>query len=103
MTTLFCCSNINPYRPHRLDHEEKFTDFVSWAGFPKSSSLISTETATLLDTVNSPYVVQLVRQVNYGPLESKRYFFVTKGKHEEAFLEVEERVLIEKNFEKLNS
>jgi hypothetical protein len=28
---VFCCSNLQPYRPKTLDHEPKFTDFISWA------------------------------------------------------------------------
>jgi hypothetical protein len=54
-------------------------------------------------SLNEPlYAVQLVRQVNYGALESRRYFIVVKGK-DEPFLEVSERELIEANFQKLNS
>ncbi|KAJ9144229.1 hypothetical protein NKR23_g6238 [Pleurostoma richardsiae] len=51
---------------------------------------------------NPPFAVQLVRQVNYGPLESKRYFIPTEGEENE-FVEVVEDELIRANFQKLNS
>jgi hypothetical protein len=46
--------------------------------------------------------VQLVRQVNYGPLESKRYF-VSNADASDAFVEVTEQWLVENNLQKLNS
>ncbi|KAK2470604.1 hypothetical protein H9L39_17115 [Fusarium oxysporum f. sp. albedinis] len=54
-----------------------------------------------LAMILSPYVVQLVRQVNYGPLESKRYFIPTDGT-ESDFVEVIENDLIQTNFQKVN-
>ena len=41
-----------------------------------------------LTELNPPFAVQLVRQVNYGPLESKRYFIPAGD--EDAFVEVAE-------------
>ena len=55
-----------------------------------------------LAELGSPYAVQLVRQVNYGPLEFKRYFVPAKGKEDE-FIEVNEGELIAANFQKLNT
>ncbi|KAK8055651.1 hypothetical protein PG993_000878 [Apiospora rasikravindrae] len=49
-----------------------------------------------------PFAVQLVRQVNYGPLESKRYFAPSSASLSE-FVEVAEDDLIQANFQKLNS
>jgi hypothetical protein len=103
MLTLFCCTSIAPYRPQRLYHEAQFTDFVSWAAYLKEVAVIVAETATALDTVNVLRVVQLVRHITYGPLESKSYFCATKGKHEEAFVDIEEKILFEKNFVKLDT
>jgi hypothetical protein len=46
----------------------------------------------------------LVKQVNYGPIESKRYFIVNEGADaEKAFIEVPEKWLIDANFQKLNA
>lgn len=48
------------------------------------------------------FAVQLVRQVNYGPLESKRYF-VPNGSNDGGFIEISEDDLIQANFQKLNA
>ncbi|KAF3074471.1 hypothetical protein CFAM422_003836 [Trichoderma lentiforme] len=69
MPALFCCSSIQPYRPKRLDHEHKFDKFMQWA---KSTSAKPDVVPILI--VSADYVVQLVRQANYGPQESVRYF-----------------------------
>jgi hypothetical protein len=52
------------------------------------------------DLDKAQYVIQLVRQVNYGPIEFKRYFARMEGT---AFVEVSERDLIAGNFKKLNT
>lgn len=104
MSTLFCCVSIKPYRPQYLDHEPKFSAFKSWAEFPKAASPSDTENnndKSLAET-SPAYAVQLVRQVNYGPLESKRYFVPVEGR-DEAFMEISEDALIQANFQKLNS
>jgi hypothetical protein len=71
-----------------------------WATFPKTVSP-SQEALNLVDP-KTPYAVQLVRQINYGPLESKRYFIPSEDK-DEAFVEVTEKDLLTANFQKLNS
>lgn len=101
MSSLFCCSSINGYRPQILQHQDKFNTFMRWAGFPRSSSPKSHGEGTDLDALGTTYVVQLVRQVNYGPLESKRYFAFVKDSGE--FVEVVEGDLVNANFQKLNS
>lgn len=103
MTSLFCCGSVKPYRPAHLLHEDKFRAFVAWADFPKDSSP-SDDGADKVDliTLKPPYAIQLVQQVNYGPLESKRYFIPVEGKDNE-FAEVVEDDLIRANFKKLNS
>lgn len=99
MSSLFCCSSIQGYRPQRLQHQDKFTKFIAWANFPKVASPTGEEID--LDALDVPYVVQLVRQVNYGPLESKRYFASIRTS--DGFIEVGEDDLIRANFQKLNS
>jgi len=105
MSALFCCSNIVPYRPQALAHEPKFRAFTQWASFPRESAVEGPtgETKKLVD-LNSSYVIQLVRQINFGALESKRYFAAIEANDAaEPFLEVTEADLIEANFEKLNA
>ena len=79
-----------------MAHEPKFREFISWGAYPKDSA-VGELTSTPTDNV---FVIQVVRQVNYGPLESKRYFLRT-GLNE--FVEVDEQWLINANFEKLNA
>ncbi|KAK4064262.1 uncharacterized protein Triagg1_9058 [Trichoderma aggressivum f. europaeum] len=96
MPNLFCCSSVRPYRPRRLDHERKFDNFMQWA---KSTSAEPNDGSSLLG--NADYVIQLVRQANYGRKESVRYF--TTANEGTEFAEVGESDLIAANFEKLNS
>jgi hypothetical protein len=109
MSTLFCCGSTKPYRPQVLQHEAKFRQFLSWAQFPKEASKQDpadadgpAPTAHDLAALNVSFVVQLVRQVNFGPLESKRYFARVEGQAED-FVEVEEGDLVKANFQKLNA
>jgi hypothetical protein len=103
MASLFCCSSTEHYRYQRLEHETKFTAFQTWAAFPKASSVrTGDDDANPLIDLQPEYAVQLVQQVNYGPLESKRYFIATGGQ-DEPFVEVTEDDLVEANFQKLNS
>ena len=68
---------------------------MDWASFPKTSSAENNNgDANVISEMNPSYVVQIVRQVNYGPLESKRYFIAVREKADEPFLEVTERDLI---------
>ncbi|KAF2252912.1 hypothetical protein BU26DRAFT_537916 [Trematosphaeria pertusa] len=91
MSSIFCCSSVQPYKNKRLSHESKFTAFMaqpSDAARPASSS----------------YAVQVVKQVNFGPLESKRYFTANDSvSGEDGFVEVAEQWLIDGNFQKLNT
>jgi len=90
--SLFCCTSIRPYRPRYLDHESKFTSFMSWA----ATATPELEEASLS---SSPYAIQLVRQINFGPIETKRYF----AHHDGSFVEITERDLSDANFRKLNA
>jgi hypothetical protein len=95
MSSIFCCSSIQPFKPCTLSHEPKFRTFMSWAAYPTSCTIAS-------DAPDAPSVtlaIQVVKQVNYGPLESKRYF-VQRG---EEFVEVEEKWLVDASFAKLNT
>ncbi|PSN70712.1 hypothetical protein BS50DRAFT_659461 [Corynespora cassiicola Philippines] len=96
---LFCCNSITPYRPQRLNHEEKFTNFMNWAKYPQESSLDSAKTPNIAES-NPPHAVQLVRQINFGALESKRYFAPDENG---GYDEISEDSLIQANFKKLNS
>jgi len=49
------------------------------------------------------YAIQVVQQVNYGALESKRYFVATEIDGVQAWHEIQESDLIEANYEKLNA
>jgi hypothetical protein len=104
MSSLFCCGSVRPYRPAGLLHEDKFRAFEAWANFPSDSFPSADDGAEKVDlmALKPPYAVQLIRQVNYGPLESKRYFIPVEGKDNE-FVEVVEDHLVQANFQKLNS
>jgi hypothetical protein len=97
MSSLFCCSNTQPYKNRTLSHEHKFRTFIAWAEFPQASTTASTYDSP--EASNTTLAFQLVKQVNYGPLESKRYFV----NHGDEFIEVTEQWLINANFEKLNT
>ncbi|KAI9859167.1 MAG: hypothetical protein M1813_007125 [Trichoglossum hirsutum] len=98
MSSMFCCSNLQPFRPTRTDHEAKFTSFFEWSKFPAISAVEKPES---LQDSNWSYAIQLVKQVNYGRLESKRYFVPLDD--DAGFKEITERGLIEANFAKVNS
>jgi len=106
-SALFCCGSVKPYRPAYLQHQAKFTSFMAWAAYPRVSAPGNAETDQVdLNGLKTPFVVQLVRQVNYGPIESKRFFASPAGGQEEGaqeFVEVSEEDLLRANFQKLNS
>lgn len=98
MASLFCCDSIKPYRPQALSHEHKFVQFMEWT---KSTTETAPPTGSVdLVDMAPDFAVQLVRQVNFGPLESKRYFVRTEA---DKFVEVSESDLIQANFKKLNA
>lgn len=100
MPSLFCCGSVQPYRPQILSHEPKLRAFQSWAAYPRDST--ASQDAVDLLALKPEFAVQLVRQVNYGPLESKRYF-VPNGSNDGGFVEISENDLIQANFQKLNA
>lgn len=71
---------------------------MSWAGL-QTTSLIPTDGCSAVSS--APYAIQLVRQINYGPQESIRYF-VQAGNGSD-FTEATEDNLLKSNFEKVNS
>jgi len=97
MSSIFCCPNPQAYKNRTLSHEPKFRTFMTWANYPKESSIAPADTAPDVNTVT--LAIQVVKQVNYGPLESKRYFAQTA----DGFVEVNEQWLVGANFEKLNT
>jgi hypothetical protein len=70
---------------------------MSWGKFPSESSIMPDEDVP--SATDSSLAIQIVKQVNYGPLESKRYFVQHNGQ----FVEVTEHWLVDANFEKLNT
>lgn len=105
MAAIFCCTlGPKPYRPQILSHEAKFEAFLRWMPVAQEASTdAATEGKRILSDDSSAYAVQVVRQVNYGPLESKRYFVSSNGGGGTNFYEITEGDLIEANFEKLNA
>ncbi|KAF4811355.1 hypothetical protein CGCSCA5_v010011 [Colletotrichum siamense] len=101
MSALLCCESLKPYKALRTDHEARFTQFMAWA---KDSQPTVIEETSKIDSSNRLplYAIQLVRQVNYGPLESKRYF-VSFADRTHSYVEVAEDFLIQANFQKVNS
>ncbi|KAM0243090.1 hypothetical protein ACHAP5_006971 [Fusarium lateritium] len=99
MSSLFCCSSVEPYRSQYLSHQSKFNNFMAWASFPTESS---PEGDVNMSNIVPSFAVQLVRQVNFGPLESKRYF-IPSNSIEGGFLEITEADLIQANFQKVNT
>ena len=105
MGTIFRCSSILPYRPRILHHEHNFKAFITWTTVLRNSlqEPVASNDNFSLGSSNLSYVVQLVCQVNYGPLESKRYFAkATEQEGEESFVEVTQGNLIDANYQKLN-
>jgi hypothetical protein len=104
MSSIFCCSSIAPYREARLTHEGKFQRFMAWARHSESSPVTSSDSYFRNPNSIPEFAVQVVQQVNYGPVEAKRYFIpdsLAGGQSE--FLEVTEQDLIIGNFQKLNA
>ncbi|WPH02449.1 Hypothetical protein R9X50_00531300 [Acrodontium crateriforme] len=99
MSSIFCCTGIKPYRPQQLSHETKFTSFMNWAKFPQEST-VSNDLKTAV--ARAPFAIQLVQQVNFGRLESKRYFIPVEGV-KDAFGEITEDDVVNANFQKLNT
>ncbi|KAI1364597.1 hypothetical protein F5Y08DRAFT_306368 [Xylaria arbuscula] len=98
MASILCCSSVKPYRPTLTDHEPKFTRFMRWAKLAPIAS-----TAESYSVSDAAYAIQVVKQVNYGPQESIRYFIPDSGSLDGVFYEIVENDLISENFEKVNS
>jgi hypothetical protein len=73
MSSIFCCSNMQPYKNRTLSHESKFRTFTLWASYPKECNI----TVDLPSAADVTFAVQVVKQTNFGPLDSKRYFATT--------------------------
>jgi hypothetical protein len=96
MSSVFCCFNTQPYKNSTLSHEYNSQTFTSWASYPTESGI----TDDLPSAGDVTFAVQVVKQTNFGPLDSKRYFATTD---DDAFIEVTEQWLIDANFQKLNT
>lgn len=110
MSSIFCCPSPSPYRPAVLLHEDMFMPFIAWAKLSQSAP-VANSASLFQDPEELPrFVVQFVQQVNYGPVEAKRYFVPSPEASSSAtfekeieFLEVTEQDLIAGNFQKLNA
>ncbi|KAK7950943.1 uncharacterized protein PG986_006671 [Apiospora aurea] len=76
---------------------------MAWASYPRAASPANdVDRKGAFASGGPPFAIQLVRQVNYGPLESKRYFAPASASPS-GFVEVAEDDLIQANFQELNS
>jgi len=104
MDSIFCCSSIQPYRPQVLSHEAKFAAFLKYMGDTTTIAPADPGTAPTHLSQDGSYVVQVVRQVNFGAIEWKKNFVhAVSGEGAVIFYEVSEIDLIHANFQKLNS
>jgi hypothetical protein len=110
----FCCNDIKPYpRFSRTDHDEKFNPFINVAtenatkecNTPTASSSASNPSAD-----EYPYIIQFVKQVSYGPVESRQFFapasstnISTPTPESKPYIELSEEALIAANFTKVNT
>lgn len=86
---VFCCAATQQYRPIRTDHEGKFDRFLQWA----NGSRITQQSD------GQDYVIQAVRQVNFGPIEEISYFRSAPSGYDS----VDEAFVIGANLKKTNS
>ena len=107
----FCCDNVQPYPcPSRTDHDEKFNPFIKVALDTTATDFISSTTGSSGSEPSAaqyPYVIRFVKQVNYGPVESKRFFAPgtstnSSGSEGIRYVELLEEDLITANFTKVN-
>lgn len=87
-------------------HETKFQRFMTWAGNSQSSPVTNSDSYFRNPNNVPEFSVQFVQQVNYGPVEAKRYFIPDPDSFagsQGRFLEVTEQDLIIGNFQKLNA
>lgn len=108
----FCCDNIKPYpRASRTDHDGKFNPYIKVASDTtakdsKTSTAGSTDSNQPADQY--PYIIQFVKQVNYGPVVFRRFFAPaasTNSSESESkrYIELAEEDLIAANFIKVNT
>lgn len=79
---------------------------MSWARHSESSPVTSSDSYFRNPNSIPEFAVQFVQQVNYGPVETKRYFIPvpdSQARDQSEFLEVTEQDLIIGNFQKLNA
>ncbi|KAG8980730.1 hypothetical protein FRB94_005899 [Tulasnella sp. JGI-2019a] len=101
---IFCCSSATPYRSIRTDHDPKFTAFLTATTQSSIDALQDNATASDVQLSDKAFAVQVVRQINFGPVEWKRYFAPNQGQGDVGgFQEVTEKALVDANFSKLNS
>ena len=76
MPTIFCCSDVRA--SHTLGNDEKLNTFLNWAAYPTERAVHPTvEQDDKLADSDYPYYIRLAKMVNtinFGPVETKRYF-----------------------------
>lgn len=84
---VFCCKQTFFYKPTHTDHEDLFKSFIEFENNGKIP----------LPTRDDQRGLQVVKQVNFGPIEEKRYFALP------GFEEVSENEFNEMGYKRLNS
>jgi hypothetical protein len=86
-TEVFCCRGKTPYKPRRTDHEDLFSAFQE----------ISSDNCSTPVGLGEDRAVQVVKQQNFGPVLSSRYFKLPN------FEEISQSEFISSNYKRLNS
>ena len=60
MGSPFCRVNIEPHRPRPLDHDDKFSTFITWARQTLEGSELVVDDSIIPSAEGKPYAVQLV-------------------------------------------
>jgi len=85
---VICCASRRPYRPTCTDEENKFSTFLKWADGMGTFGLSG----------GDDYVIQAVKQINFGPVEQVTYFHRTSNGYEQ----VDEDFVIRADMHKTN-
>ncbi len=64
---LWCCAHREPYKVRRTDHDDKFKAFIKWTSGSATTSSLGTN-----------FVIQFVKNVNFGGVIAKRCFAFDK-------------------------
>ncbi|KAK4700868.1 hypothetical protein P7C70_g5375, partial [Phenoliferia sp. Uapishka_3] len=93
---IICCPSASLYKPTRTEHESKFADFIRFARTAVASPVPETTTELSIPE----YIIQVVKQVNFGSVVFKKYFARDATGD---WVQVTERDVVRFNFAKVNS